>query len=214
MAEGHSVEGAWDRLGYDGSADEAFEEAVTHSPRNFVNHVLPAVLDTSDVTLEVGTTLPARDKVWPFLIKDSTSLANACLHAVADALAALAGSGEDMKDEISMLSSRQTHVANHLLLALYRGGGARYADDAILAFCDQPWRFDCGYSDSSYWCATETIRVAVPHCEPASRAKLESTVLAYVDPYEQTKEGIRQHGWAAFNLLASIPNELRSTRAR
>ena len=213
LAEGHSVEGAWDRLGYDGSADEAFEKAVTHSPRSFVNHVLPAVLDTSDVTLEVGTTLPARDKVWPFLIKDSTSLANACLHAVADALAALAGSGEDMEDEISMLSSRQTHVANHLLLALYRGGGARYADDAILAFCDQPWRFDCGYSDSSYWCATETIRVAVPHCEPASRAKLESTVLAYVDPYEQTKEGIRQHGWAAFNLLASIPKELRSTRA-
>ena len=213
LAEGHSVEGAWDRLGYNGSADEAFEKAVTHSPRNFVNHVLPAVLDTSDVTLEVGTTLPVRDKVWPFLIKDSTSLANACLHAVADALAALAGSGEDMEDEISMLSSRQTHVANHLLLALYRGGGARYADDAILAFCDQPWRFDCGYSDSSYWCATETIKVAVPHCEPASRAKLESTVLAYVDPYEQTKEGIRQHGWAAFNLLASIPKELRSTRA-
>ena len=213
LAEGRSVEGAWDRLGYDGSAAEAFEKAVTHSPRNFVNHVLPAVLDTSDATLKVGTTLPERDKVWPFLIKDSTSLTNACLHAVADALAALAGSGEDMEDEISRLSNRQTHVANHLLLALYRGGGARYADDAILAFCGQPWRFDCGYSDGSYWCATETIRVAVPHCEPASRAKLESTVLAYVDPYEQTKEGIRQHGWAAFNLLASIPKELRSTRA-
>ena len=215
LAEGHSAEAAWPgSLGYDGVADEAFKRAVAHSPRKFVDHVLPAVLDTSDAAPKISTTPPVHDQVWLFLTKDSTSLADACLHALADALAALAGSGEDMEDEISMLSSRQTHVANHLLLALYRDGGARYADDAILAFAEHPWRFDCGYADSSYWCAMETIKVAVPHCQPANRTQLENTILAYVDPYERTKKGFRRRGWAAFNLLAAIPDELRSANAK
>ena len=137
-------------------------------------------------------------------------LADACLYALADALEALADEGEDLRHEIVSLSSRQTYVANFLLLALYRGGASRYADEAVLAICDQPWRFDCGYSDSSYWAATETIKATLPYCTVANRTKLENVMLAYVDPYERTKDGMRLRGFAAFNLLAAIPRELRS----
>ena len=216
LAEGHSAEAAWSgSLGYDGVPDEAFKRAVAHSPRKFVDHVLPAVLDTSDAARKISVTPPVRDAVWPVLSKgNASSLADACLHALADALGALAGEGEHMGDEISALSSRRTHVANHLLLAVYRGGAARFADEAALAFSEHPWRFDCGYADSSYWCATETIKVAVPHCQPANRTQLEKTILAHVDPYERTKEGFRRSGWAAFNLLAAIPDELRSANAK
>ena len=92
-------------------------------------------------------------------------------------------------------------------------GASRYADEAAVAFCDRPWRFDCGYSGSPYRCATETLEAIAPRCKAASLAKLEGVVLAYVDPYEKRKEGVRQRGWAAFNLLSAIPAGLRSDQA-
>ena len=39
-------------------------------------------------------------------------------------------------------------VADHLLLSLYTGVAARYADEAVVALRDKPWRFECGFSGS------------------------------------------------------------------
>ena len=202
----------FDALG--GGSIEAIQEAANNAPASFVRHVLPVVLDMAEAAAEDGQLPPIRDAVWPILMKGSPSVADACLHALAGALGKLAGDDEDLYEQIRMLSNRETHVANHLLLALYQGGGHRYADDAVLAFCHQPWRFDCGYSDSDYWCATETLKAVVPHCKPENRVKLEHVALTYVDPYEKTTEGVRHRGRASFNLLAAIPAGLRSDQAR
>ena len=214
-ASRYSSDAVWrSGLGRYDSADKALEAAVEHAPRAFVHHVLPAVLETSQAASKCDGSPPIRDAVWPYLIKnDIPTLADACLYSLAKALAVLAGQGEDLQNEIASLSNCQTYVANHLLLALYRGGVARYADEAVLAFCEQPWRFQCGYSDSSYWSATETIKAIVRHCKPANQAKLEREILAYVAPYERTKEGARYHGRASFNLLAALPKELCSANA-
>ena len=202
----------FDALG--GGSIEAIQEAAKNAPASFVRHVLPVVLDMAETAAEDGQLPPIRDAVWPILMKGSSSVADACLHALAGALDKLAGDDEDLYEQIRMLSNRETHVANHLLLALYQGGGHRYADEAVLAFCHQPWRFDCGYSDSDYWCATETLKVVVPHCKLENRIKLEHVALTYVDPYEKTTEGVRHRGRASFNLLAAIPDGLRSDQAR
>ena len=214
--EGHARDAVWrDSLGDDGIATEALQKAVEGAPRVFVDHVLSAVLQVSEAARQFGSTPPVRDAVWPYLIKsDTPMLADVCLQALADALAALAGQGEDLQEHVTNLAGRQTFVANYLLLALYGGDARRYADEAVLAFCRDPWRFDCGYTDSTYWVAAETIRATVPHCEMANTAELERTILAYADPYERTKEGVRQRGRASFNLLAAIPNELHSPRAK
>ena len=214
--EGHARDAVWrDSLGDDGIATVALRKAVEKAPNVFVEHVLPAVLEVSEAARQFGSTPPVRDAVWPCLMKsDTPMLPDACLQALADALAALAGQGEDLQEHVTNLAGRQTFVANYLLLALYGGDARRYADEAVLAFCHGPWRFDCGYTDSTYWVAAETIRATVPHCGVANTAALERTILAYADPYEHTREGLRQRGWASFNLLAAIPNELHSPRAK
>ena len=120
---------------------------------------------------------------------------------------------KELHDEIGDLRRRDTHIANHLLLALYRGGTARYADEAVSLLCDEPWRFQCGFSDNSNWCATELIRAVVPHCTAENLEKLETVILGYTSPYERTSDGYRHMGWTRFNLLAAIPAGLRSTRA-
>ena len=64
--------------------------------------------------------------MWPILIKSEyPSGEDACLSALAAALAKLAREGaEELHDVIVTLRSRDSHIANHLLLALFSGGGA------------------------------------------------------------------------------------------
>ena len=138
----------------------------------------------------------------------------ACLAALGSALAMLAREGStDLHGVIAGLRRHDTYIANHLLLALYTGGAARYADDASMLFCGEPWRFKCGFSDSPYWCARETIRAVFTHCTDENRMRLEAAVLQYVPPYERTSSGYKRRGWAQFALLSAIPEGLRSTRA-
>ena len=199
---------------HDRVVTERLLKAADSAPAAFVEHVLPVVLDISD-TAATGDTPPRRDAVWPILFKSAhPNGERACLSGLADALAALASAGvAPLDDVIADLRRRDTYISNYLLLALYRGGAARYADEAVALLCDQPWRFECGFSDSSNWGAMETIRTVVPHCTVESRKSLEEAILNYVSARERTRAGYKRFGRARFNLLSAIPAELRSKDA-
>ena len=200
-------------IGFDQSAAEMFSMSAARAPEAFVQHVLPVVLDISDSTL-TDDTPPKRDAVWPILMKpEYLDGEGACLSGLADALAVLAREGTaDLREVIDKLRRRDTHVANHLLLSLYAGGAARYADEEITLLCDEPWRFQCGFADSPNWCAMEVIRAVVPHSTTGNRERLEAVILGYVAPCERTRSGYRQYGRARFALLSAIPSDLRSYR--
>ena len=177
-------------------------KASEAAPAAFVQHILPVVLDISDACA-VGGTPPKDDTVWRASVKtDYPSGAEACLSALADALATTAReSVDDLREVIGTLRERDTHVANHLLLALYGGGATKLADEAAGLLCEQPWRVEL---------QTEAIRVVVPHCSAEGRKRLEDMILGYVSPYERTKHGFRYTGSSRFDLLSAIPPELRS----
>ena len=174
--------------------------------------MLPVVLEISDSAL-YGDTPPKRDTVWPILIKAEYSFdADECLFGLAEALGTLAREGTpDLRDVIADLRRRDSYVANYLLLALYGGGAARHADEAVTLLCDEPWRFECGLSGSPRWCAMEMIQTVVPHCTEGNRERLEAVILRYVNPYERTRRGYKRAGWARYGLLSAIPEELRGT---
>ena len=192
----------------------AIVNAAKAAPSAFVAQILPVVLDVSDA-YAVGDTPPKRDTVWRIFDTTGYPVAKeACLSALADALATTADeSTGDPCGAISALRERDTHVANHLLLALYRGGAAQFADQAAGLLCEQPWRLECGFSDSPRWSGAETIRAVVPSCSAESRKQLEKVVLAYVSPYERTTDGFKRTGRARFGLLSAFPPELRSPEA-
>lgn len=200
-------------FGNDSSA-EIFEKSAERTPAAFVKHVLPVVLEISDSTL-VDDEPPKRDRVWSIQFRTERPRAHdACLEGLAKALAGLARAGtKDLCQVIADLRRRDTHIANHLLLALYRGGAPRHADEAVSLLCSEPWRFECGYFDTSNWCAMELIQAVVPHCRPENLKKLETVILGYTSPYERTSDGFRENGRTRFNLLSAIPAGLRSTRA-
>ena len=212
-ADGGGLPG-WKFFRDDQSAAVLFNTSARHASAVFVKHVLPVVLEISDSAL-FGDTPPKLDAVWPILTKtDHPRGEEECLPELAGALATLAREGAtDLRDVIADLRPRDTHVANHLLLALYTGGAARYADEAAALLCGEPWRFECGLGENPYWCAMEAIRAVVPHCTAENRGRLERVILHYVHPYERTMDGYKRIGWSRFTLLSAIPPDLRSASA-
>ena len=200
--------------GYDDDAARLFRRSSENAPAAFVKHALAPVLDISDATV-TGTRPPRHDAVWPIVARtEYPEVDYACLAGLSGALAMLAGNGNvDLQQVTADLRRRDTHVANQLLLALYRGGAARHADEAVALLCDEPWRLQCGFSDSPQWYAAETIRAVAPLCTAENRNRMERLLLEHVAPDERGLRGFRQAGRARFILLSAIPPDLRSARA-
>ena len=201
-------------LGYSNSIAEIFDKAASRAPAEYVQHLLPVILQISDSAL-IGDRSPRPDAVWPILTRsERPDGEEACLAALVKTLAALAREGNtDLSNVVADLRRRDTHIANHLLLALYRGGADRCADEAVALLCEEPWRFECGFYDNPNWCAMEAIRAVVSHCSPEICNRLETVLMRYANSYERTGCGYKENGRSRFALLSAIPSELRSPRA-
>ena len=201
-------------IGHDRTAVKLISKAAEYEPSIFVTNILPVVLEISDSSLS-NSDPPSHDSVWPSLIKSKYSSGEqACLQALAGALTNLAKSDStNLPSIIIQLRQRDSHVANFLLLALYKGNASRYADEVIELLCSEPWRFQCGFSDSPNWCSMEVIKVSFTHCAEENRTTLENTILNYYPSYERSKNGYKVSGLSQYNLLSALPEKLHSNRA-
>lgn len=215
LAEGGDDLKCADVFGDDQCAAEPIIKAASSAPREFVRHVLPVLLDVSDGAACEGAAPPRHDAMWPMLIRSKhLGPDDACLAGLATALATLASDGDDLRWVIDELQRRDTYIANHLLQVVYAAGADRYADEAAEMLAAEPWRFECGYADSSHWTSTELVRAVAPQCSAAVRAKLEAAILAYASPWERTKDGYKSAGFACFSILSAFPPGLRSDVGR
>ena len=191
-------------------------KAATQAPDKFVQHVLPMILKISDAAVVPDrNALPKLDAVWRLFFFGDVSIAEAYREAVALALGKIAESKSDRVVEIlADLRSRDTDLANFLLLRAYTAGAKYLADDAVSELCNKTWRFECGYSDSPYWVAIQLIKAITSLCSDGNRAKLEEAILDYTTDYERSPGGHRDRGYACFALLSGIPAKLRSERAK
>ena len=208
-------------IGFDDTAARLVQGSASRAPSPFVRHVLPLVLDLSDST-GFAEEPPRCGSIWGMLFKtEHPTGGDACLIALSEALKQLVNDDSaDLRDIISELRRRDTYVANYLLQSLYAGAPGSFADEAVSLLCEQPWRFQCGYSDSPYWFTMELIRAVIPHCTVQSREMLESVILNYVGPFEQptaesSRAGFRYNGIGrtSFSLLSAFPTKLRSAPA-
>jgi hypothetical protein len=201
-----------DVFGDDQFAAEPIGNAAENAPTEFVRHVLPVILEISDRAVYEDAAPPKHDAVWPTLIKTRHLRADgACLVGLDTALAKLARDGHDLRTVIDELRRRDTHIANHLLQVLYTAGADQYADEAAEMLVAKPWRFECGYSDSSNWTSTELVRAIAARCGTEVRARLEATILAYRSPWERTDDGYKSAGLVSFSLLSAFPPNLLSS---
>lgn len=201
---------------YDQSAGRLIGEGANNAPSQFVEHVLPVVLEISDDATDSSQAPPKQDAVWPYLFKQAChgGPLDATFEGLRTSLNSLAKDlTVDLARVISELRRRETFLANSLLLALYASNGARFADEAAALLSEQPWRFQCGFVDSPYWTAMEAISAIVPHCSAESRARLENAVLSYSSSFERSPKGYKFAGHACYTLLSAMPGDARSPSA-
>lgn len=203
---------------HDDSGSKYIYDSANQFPGKFAQHVLPVILKISDVAVLPGQqALPKLDAVWRlfWFNRKYEPIDEVCREAVALALEKLAKNKSDcIAETLVELQSRETNMANFLLLRAYTAGAAHFADDAVFELCNKTWRFQCGYSDNPYWIAVQLIKAVTPLCSDENRAKLEEAVLDYTADYERSPGGHRYRGQASFALLSGIPVELRSERAQ
>lgn len=197
----------------DAFADEPITRAANGAPSDYIKHVLPVVLSISSWAKYPEDELPRKDRIWPYLMVREHGEAPyvAALTHLQKALAKVSSSNpEEVEAYVGTLSQLDTNVGNILLLSVFAGNGEYFADEAVRLFAKQPWRFQSGLSNNSHWFAQKAIEAISIHCSNERLAELESTILAYVSPWEKDRFGYKYHGNARFNLLAAIPAELRS----
>ena len=204
---------------YDNSAPELIQKAATRTPEVFVRHVLPVMLKIADeAVFGKEKPVPRKDKVWTSTIRinDEYPLTGeVCTNAMAVAVEKLAENRDDSIDGIlAELRSRDTYMANFLLLRAYTAGARHFADDAVSELCNKTWRFNCGYSGSPYWVAKQLIEAIAPLCSDENLIRLEQAILNYTPDCERTQYGYQSRGRASFVLLSGIPAEFRSKNAR
>ncbi|WNV04263.1 hypothetical protein RP726_17920 [Candidatus Methylospira mobilis] len=213
-------EACWHNLfGYDEFAEKHFHNAAAQAPEVFIQHVLPVVLEiiTSSTMYIDNNPPPRRSAVWPILIKTHgyETIDSAYLSSLVSALATLAQQAPDkLSDVVAGLRQHESYIANYLLLSLYAAGAVHFADEAAGLLSSESWRFDCGYSDSPYWVAMQTIRAVFPLCLPENRKKLEEAIVNYRPESERKAGRGSSFGLASFSLLSAIPAELFGSRTR
>ena len=202
-------------LPHNRGAADMFVRAAKTAPLEFVQHVLPVLLEVSDLTAKGDA--PRRDAVWTYSFRTAhPSAEEACLNALTRAMEELAdiATVETRDKVLGELRRRDTHVANHLLLALYRGAPDRLGDDMVDTLCAENWRFNCGFSDNVNWYAMKTILAAAPHLSNGHLSRLEEAILHYVPRLEASVAGRLLRGKSQFALLSSIPTALRTVRGQ
>ena len=212
--QGHAL------FNHDQFGAKPIQDAATIAPETFARHVLPVILRIADEAVyDEEKPTPKRDVVFSLLIMPSDNehppMDQACRDAIVVAVEKLAEIKADSIDGIlAALRSHDTYIANFILLRAYTAGAKHFADNAVSELCDNTWRFECGYSDSSHWIAMQLIKAVAPLCSDENRARLEQAILNYTPEYERTQYGYQSRGHASFALLSGIPAEFRSRYAQ
>jgi hypothetical protein len=196
--------------------DDLFNSA-RGNPNAFLEFVLPAVRRAA-ATFAYGEDEEEfyHDSLWPTRIRSEyIGLSEALLGACETAFELIGTiSPDSLRPFVEQLLSPRLYTANHLLMTAYLSSPVAFADEALGLLADEPKRLSCGYSDNPYWHARLVIEKCSPHCTAATFQKIEAVVIAFVPPYERTKEGMRYRGNAAYNLASALAEAHLSTTAK
>jgi hypothetical protein len=204
----------WSELfGHDDFGSNHVGAAARLQPAIFVREFLPVALDLSEASANEAGDPPRYDLVWHHIYPtEHLSIEQVCQVALRKALGSLAAENSpEIGAIVEDLLARTTHFSNALLFGIFTDGAKHYANKAVSCVCTQPWRFHCGYSDSSYWIAREMVTAIAPFCTAHDLIALESAILNYVPNWERSESGHRWIGSASHTLLTGLPQNLRSS---
>lgn len=206
----------WNELFSRESAFGELRQIAKQAPSVFAKKILPLLLEIADAAADNTEKSPPRlDRVWFYpTLSNYESMDDVFLNSTIEALVYLSKEEPHALDEtIYELSQYDTYISNFILLKIYIANPPRFANDAAERISMETWRFECGYSGSSYWISSQLIRTIMPICSYENRIALEKSIINYFPINERTGRGFKIAGSACYYLLSAIPFDLRSPSA-
>ncbi len=187
-------------------------KAIELCPKDTIENFLPFALELAEQSAYAGESPPFVDAVWGFSFSSKyPDLRQVCESGILNTLKVIAkDTPEKLQTIISDLQDRQSYFSNKMLLSIFTAGAEQLADQALSVLEDQPWRFRCGYTDSSYWVARCLVEKIAPYLSDERMRDLENLVLGYRSTWEQTQSGFKASGDAVHILAGGIQINLLS----
>lgn len=183
------------------------------APREFVDLVLPLVLEVIEANLQPDWSSSGlvADALWSHRFYGADSLLRDNLYeAMGVALAALAHSDPAHATTVFETLRGQPHESAAFLLARgLAGNPAAFADAAADWLAATPGARMLGYTDSAAWMSRQLVAAISPHCSPAGLDQLVAALLYYAPPAERTIAGLRARGRTELCLLNGIASDRR-----
>lgn len=168
-------------------ADEAPEELVAR--------MLPRVATEVARRAQITPHGEHSDEIWPYLVLGSDmSFASHLLHGLERAMRSLATTGPArLRALTAPVIASPNRTLGYLLLSAWTANPAEFANELAQYVCAHPHRLDIGYNitvgggPGAAAVSRAAITAAAPHCSPEAYAALESAILKFRDPHEQSQ---------------------------
>ena len=156
-------------------------QSARAAPKEFLEHVLPAILRASEEFVHDNEEKFRPDRIWPIRFSSGyLGMTEAFPKGCEIAFESL-GSTEPAKLRPFIESLRKSRlcIANHLLQDAYISAPEGYAEEAIALLADEPERLHCGVSGSPFWTARTLVEKCSPYCSEETFRRIEARLLDY-----------------------------------
>jgi hypothetical protein len=205
------------------SDEQILLSSAKNAPLEFVNNVLPFMLQVIELNIDKTLPTPWKDPIW----RDRTygtgyQIKSVILTAISTALSIIASQQPETSIEIEnqfKLKEKNFETIEYLMIRTYTANGQFFANVAIDYLCEELSRFQTGYSISAgngnaaqYWATKELLEAVSPHCSDFHLQKLEEKLLNYYPEWEKNYTYRHSRGYAQLILLSSITVTRRSKK--
>jgi len=214
-SEEESKRNAWSYIRDMFGGDEIVK-CAEGDPHTFLKHVLPSVLEAAEAfKYSNDGDRYVRDSLWPARHISDHGVTEAFLVGCEKAFSLIAEQRpEALREYIDQLLPVRLYTANHLLLYAYQCAKMYYADEAIRLIAGDSGRLLCGYADSAYWLTRQLIENCSPYASDEAVGALESTLLGYKSLTENSREGFKWRGHAAYIMISAMPEKRLTAKER
>jgi hypothetical protein len=204
------------------SAIEFVGTLAERDPEAFLSAALDFLFETVDFDLEAqgkhgeepGRLPVARP--WAYrLSKEIHTFDDALLAAICVALRRIALEDSPAFIEwAATLRERRDETSQFILYEGLRGNPNEFADLAAEILLDGTWRYLTAEAENPFWATNQLLESIAPHLEDERREALETALLGFTTPYEQSAAGHKGRGEAEFQLLSGLGEAHMSAAAK
>ncbi len=197
-------------------AKHFFMETAERVPQQFVEQVLPFMLQVIEQNLYGGDLVPYRDVIWSTRLfsQKTDSVDEVILGAMEQALCSLASRQPPaLRTVIEPLRDSKHDTIQYLIERAYAANGEEFGQEAAAYLLEGTFRMESGYSTEPRWATRQLLESITPHCTAGQLDRLEDMIMEYYPEWERGPDIRRKHGYTQFVLLSGMAESRLSDEA-